>query len=98
MSASMSASETPLATIRAHRKAGCAIVIVERAGRPPHRYRVLLRRYRSLREWTAFGLHPWRACGAWLRAILIAHLTSRLGSRGVHPFDTRSPWASSKLH
>ena len=42
----------PLASIRAYRRTGCAIVTIERAGRAPHRHRISLRRYASLREWT----------------------------------------------
>lgn len=40
----------PLASIRAYRKTGCAIVTVERAHRTPHRHRVSLRRYARLRS------------------------------------------------
>ncbi len=62
----------PVATIKAYRRTGCAIVTVARAGRPPHRYRVSLRRYAWLREWTvtqgpAFDQPGWRASGAWMR-------------------------------
>ncbi len=42
----------PLASIRAYRKTGCAIVTIERAHRRPHRHRVSLHRYALLRAWT----------------------------------------------
>ena len=42
----------PLVSIRAYRKTGGAIVIVERARRAPRRHRISLRRYASLRAWT----------------------------------------------
>ena len=40
----------PLASIRAYRRTGGAVVTVERAGRAPHRHRVSHRRYVSLWE------------------------------------------------
>ena len=54
----------PLVSIRAYRKTGGAIVIVERALRTPHRHRVSLRRYASLREWTITrAARRWRTSG-----------------------------------
>ena len=54
----------PLATLRAYRHTGGAIVIVERALRTPHRHRVSLRRYASLREWTITrAARRWRTSG-----------------------------------
>jgi len=67
----------PVATIRAYRRTGGAVVTVQRKGRPPHRYHVSLRRYHALRQWTAFGSHPWRSSGAWLHSSLTAHLWAK---------------------
>jgi hypothetical protein len=66
----------PLATIRAYRRTGCAIVTIERAGRAPHRHRVSLRRYAALlREWTlTAAARRWRASGAWLRSNIAVSL------------------------
>ncbi len=59
----------PLASIRAYRKTGCAIVTIERAGRAPHRHRISLRRYAALREWTITrAARRWRTSGALLRS------------------------------
>lgn len=78
----MSAADThalePVATILASRRTGHAVVTVTRAGRT-RRYVVSLRRYRALREWTAFGSHPWRRSGAWLRHRIRVYLWSQLG-------------------
>lgn len=68
------AAPEPFATVRAYRCTGGAVVNVEREGRPTHRYRVSLRRYHALREWTAFGSHPYKASGAWLRSSMTAYL------------------------
>ena len=58
------ARPVPLATLRAYRLTGGAIVIVERALRTPHRHRVSLRRYASLREWTITrAARRWRTSG-----------------------------------
>lgn len=62
----------PVATIKAYRRKGGAVVTVQRVGRPKHRYCVSLRRYARLREWTvtqgpAFDQPGWRASGAWMR-------------------------------
>ena len=55
------APSPPLASIRAYRKTGCAVVTVERQGRIPHRYRVSLRRYAAPR---AAGAPPALCCAA----------------------------------
>jgi hypothetical protein len=58
----------PLATVKAYRRTGGAIVTVKHHGRT-RRYRVSLRRYHALREWTLTrAAHRWRTSGAWLRA------------------------------
>ena len=68
-----------LATVRAYRKTGCAIVTVERAGRAPHRHRVSLRRYAALREWTlAAAPRRWKTSGAWLRSSIAVSLWESL--------------------
>ena len=64
----------PFATVRAYRRTGGAVVNVEREGRRTHRYHVSLRRYHALREWTAFGSHPYKSSGAWLRSSMTAYL------------------------
>lgn len=65
----------PLASIRASRRTGHAIVTVERAGRAPHRHRVSLRRYAALREWTLTGAaRHWKTSGAWLRSSIAVSL------------------------
>ena len=54
----------PLASIRASRRTGHAIVTVERAHRAPHRHRVSLRRYALLRAWTLTrAARLWRTSG-----------------------------------
>ena len=56
----------PLASIRAYRRTGGAIVTVERAGRAPHRHRISLRRYAALRNWTITrAARRWRTSGWW---------------------------------
>lgn len=55
---------TSVAAIRAHRKTGGAVVTVERPGEPQRRYQASLKRYQTLRQWTAFGSHPWRRAPA----------------------------------
>jgi hypothetical protein len=65
----------PLATIRAYRRTGCAIVTVERAGRSHHRHRVSLRRYALLREWTITrAARRWRTSGWWGRSSIAVSL------------------------
>ena len=62
----------PLASIRAYRRTGGAIVTIERAGRAPHRHCVSLRRYAALREWTITNAaRRWRTSG-WLGRSSIA--------------------------
>ena len=57
-------SYAPAASIKAYRRTGGAIVIVERAGRAPHRHRISLRRYAALREWTITRVaRRWRTSG-----------------------------------
>jgi hypothetical protein len=70
-------SVTPFATIKAYRRTGGAVVIVEREGRPPHRYRVSLQRYHVVREWHAFGRHRWVTSGAWARNNMVASMWAR---------------------
>ena len=68
----------PLASIRAYRCTGGAIVTVERAHRAPHRHRVSLRRYALLREWTLTrAARRWRTSGAWLRSRIAVSLWPR---------------------
>ena len=58
------ARAVPLATLRAYRRTGGAIVIVERARRAPRRHRISLRRYAALREWTITrAARRWRTSG-----------------------------------
>ncbi len=65
----------PLASIRAYRRTGCAIVTVERVGRAPRRHRISLRRYAALREWTiTHAARRWRTSGAWLRSSIAVSL------------------------
>ena len=66
----------PMATVSAYRKTGSAVVTVSRGARK-RRYIVSLNRWKSLREWTAFGNHPWKKSGAWLRSNMIAYLWER---------------------
>ena len=67
--------EQPLASIRAYRRTGCAIVTVERVGRAPRRHRISLRRYAALREWTLTrAARRWRTSGAWLRGSIAVSL------------------------
>ncbi len=67
-------SATPIATINAYRRKGGAVVTVERQGRPPRRYRISLRRYKALQEWAAFGEHPWKTSGAYMRSSMAVSL------------------------
>ena len=69
------ATREPLASIRAYRKTGCAVVTIERQRRAPHRHRVSLRRYALLREWTITrAARRWRTSGAWLRSSIAVSL------------------------
>lgn len=75
----ISTAHTPLAVIRAYRKTGCVIVIVERTGRAPHRHRISLHRYAALREWTITKApRQWRTSGAWLRGSITVCFWSAL--------------------
>lgn len=67
------AHEQPCITIKAYRVKGGAVVNVVRGSCEPRRYRVSLKRYAALREWTAFGRHHWRASGAWLRTSMTVY-------------------------
>lgn len=67
----------PIATIRAYRRTGGAIVTVDCPGRPLHRYKVSLRRYHALREWAGSDRHPWHGSGAWLRNSMTACLWAK---------------------
>lgn len=65
----------PLASIRAYRRTGHAIVTVERQGRAPHRHRVSLRRYSLPRQWTITGaLRHWNISGRWWRSSIAVSL------------------------
>ena len=65
----------PLASIRAYRKTGCAVVTVARAGRAPHRHHINLRRYAALREWTITrAARRWRTSGWWGRSSIAVSL------------------------
>lgn len=66
-------SSTPFATVKAYRKTGRAIVTVIRGCRE-RQYVVSLKRYHSLREWTASGQRSWKASGAWMKNSMEAHL------------------------
>ena len=69
----------PFASIKAYRHTGGAIVIVERALRTPHRHRVSLRRYASLREWTITrAARRWRTSGCSDRSSFVLSLWSAL--------------------
>ena len=79
----------PLAVIRAYRRKGAAVVIVEREGRAPRRYRVSLRRYHALRDCLASGGHPWKTSGAWLRSSVTVSLWRT---------DNPDRWACTAAH
>ena len=64
----------PVATIKAYRRKGGAIVAVERRGWPPRRYRITLKRYHALREWAAFGQRSWKTSGAYMRSRMVVSL------------------------
>lgn len=75
MSAAEQPTAVPLASIKAYRRTGCAIVTVERAHRAPHRHRVSLRRYALLRAWTLTrAARHWRTSGAWMRSSITVSL------------------------
>lgn len=64
-----------LASIRAYRRTGGAVVTVERVGRARRRHRVSLRRYAALREWTlAAAARRWRTSGWWGRSSIAVSL------------------------
>lgn len=65
----------PLASIKAYRRTGGAVVTIERQGRSPRRHRVSLRRYAALRGWTITrAARRWRTSGAWLRGSIAVSL------------------------
>ena len=67
----------PIAVIKAYRKTGNAIAIIERRDAPRHRHQISLRRYARLREWTiAQAPRRWRTSGAWLRGSITVCLWS----------------------
>ena len=69
------ARAVPLASIRACRRTGCALVTIERTGHAPHRHRISLRRYAALREWTHHRApRLWRTSGFWDRSSLVLSL------------------------
>ena len=49
------------------------MVTIEREGRPKHRFRISLGRYRALREWT-WRRPSLRTSGAWLRSSMTVYL------------------------
>lgn len=68
-------SEQLVATIRAYRKTGGAVVTIARAGRAPHHHRISLHRYAALREWTITpAARRWRTSDAWLRSSIAVSL------------------------
>jgi hypothetical protein len=75
--------EHAIAVIKAYRKSGCAIVTIERPGRPRHRYTVSLKRYHALREWCMFGKHPWRRSGGYMRSSFTAYLWPANSGKGL---------------
>jgi hypothetical protein len=70
----MSAAAPPRATIRASRRKGHAVVVIERQGRKPRRHQVTLHRYALLREWTLTAKYCERRSGAWMRSSFTACL------------------------
>ena len=69
------ARAVPLASIRACRRTGCAVVTIERTGHAPHRHRISLRRYAALREWTlTAAARLWHTSGPWLRSSIAVSL------------------------
>ena len=72
-------AEVPLATVKAYRRTGGAVVTVDRVGRPTHRYCVSLRRYHALREWTLTrAARRWRTSGAWMRSSMVCSIWSEV--------------------
>jgi hypothetical protein len=70
-------SAVPLASIRAYRRTGGAIVTVERRGRTARRHRISLRRYAALREWTVTRApRHWCTSGWWGRSSISVSLWS----------------------
>ncbi|MHB1543895.1 MAG: hypothetical protein ACYCVU_04830 [Gammaproteobacteria bacterium] len=64
----------PLATIRAYRRTGHAVVTITRSGRS-RRHLVTLRRYALLREWTVTqAARHWRTSGWWGRSSIAVSL------------------------
>ncbi len=64
-----------LATVKAYRRTGGAVVTVDRHGCASHRYVVSLRRYHALREWTLTrAARRWRTSGAWLRSSMVCSI------------------------
>jgi len=67
-------AEVPLATVKAYRRTGGAVVTVEHHGRT-HRYTVSLRRYHALREWSLTkAARRWRTSGAWMRSSMLCSI------------------------
>jgi len=64
----------PVATIKAYRKTGHAVVTIDRQGRTVRRYRVSLRRYNAFRRWTVEMYSTPNASGVWLRSSLTVHV------------------------
>jgi hypothetical protein len=65
--------DEPVATLKAYRRAGSAVVTIERSGRPKHRHCVSLKRYAAFKEWVMFGRRPWRFSGSFMRSSMTAY-------------------------
>jgi hypothetical protein len=64
-----------LASIRAYRKTGCAIVTVEQRRRTDRRHRISLRRYAAPLEWTIIrAARRWQTSGWWGRSSIAVSL------------------------
>jgi hypothetical protein len=75
----------PVASISAYRRAGGAVVNVDRRGRARHRYCVSLKRHRALREWILAGPHPWSWSGSMLSNRFDVALWPNLFSNSAAP-------------
>ena len=76
----------PLATIKAYRRTGGAVVTVERTGRTPHRHCVTLKRYHALRQWAVRLAGAPGTSGAWMRSSFTVSLwAAEQGPRNDSP-------------
>lgn len=71
----MSAPDT-IATVKASRRTGCAVITIKRNGRA-RRHTVSLRRYRAFYFWTIKHC-PWKCTGAWMRHGMDIRVTQKL--------------------